>query len=110
MSLTLIGVTSGIALYLRYVLGGLLILFLPRYSLIEFLYAKKKELDKLTRLALLIGLSLAIVPLIGLALNYTPFGIRLISVSISLTVFTIIFLVLALKMKHGYYKIAKDII
>jgi hypothetical protein len=110
LSLAVIDVTSGLALYLRYVFGGLVILFLPGYSLIQFLYAKKKELDELTRLALSIGLSLAIVPLIGLALNYTPFGIRLIPVAISLAFFTILFLVLALRMKHTYYKIAKDII
>ncbi|HKW05693.1 MAG TPA: DUF1616 domain-containing protein, partial [Nitrososphaerales archaeon] len=92
-----------------YVFGGLLILFLPGYALIQFLYSKKKELDELTRLALSIGLSLAIVPLIGLGLNYTPFGIRLIPVALSLAFFTIIFLVLALVRKHTYYKIGKDI-
>ena len=109
LSLGLISVTGGVALYLRYVFGGLLILFLPGYSLLQFLYAKKEELDGLTRLALSIGLSLAIVPLIGLGLNYTPFGIRLIPVALSLALFTIIFLVLALIRKHTYYKIAKDI-
>lgn len=109
-SLALISVTSGIALYLRYVFGGLLILYLPGYSLIEFLYAKKKELDELTRVALSIGLSLAIVPLIGLVLNYTPFGIRLIPIALSLVGFTLIFLFLALGRKHTYYKISNDII
>jgi len=34
-------------------------------------------------------LSIAIVPLLGLALNYTPFGIRLSPVLIVLSVFTI---------------------
>ncbi len=110
LSLVLISVTGGVALYLRYVFGGLLILFLPGYSLIEFLYAKKKELDELTRIALSIGLSLAIVPLVGLALNYTPFGIRLVPVALSLALVTLILLVLALRKKHSYYKVSKDII
>ncbi|RLG29374.1 hypothetical protein DRN97_11950, partial [Methanosarcinales archaeon] len=35
------------------------------------------------------GLSIAITPLLGLALNYTPFGIRLSPVLIVLSVFTI---------------------
>ncbi len=109
-SLALVSVTGGVVLYLRYVFGGLLILFLPGYSLVEFLYAKKKELEGLTRLALSIGLSLAIVPLVGLALNYTPFGIRLVPVALSLTFVTLILLILALRKKHSYYKIAKDII
>lgn len=109
LSLALIGVTSGAALYLRYVFGGLLILFLPGYSLIEYLYASKKELDGLLRIALSIGLSLAIVPLVGLVLNYTPFGIRLVPTAVSLTLLTLILLVLALKKKHSYYRVSKDI-
>ena len=64
-SVALISVTNGIALYLRYVFGGLLVLFLPSYSLIELLYAKRRELNDLTRIALSIGLSLALVPLTG---------------------------------------------
>jgi hypothetical protein len=107
LSLLLIYVSSGVALYLRYVFGGLLVLFLPGYGLIEALYAKKKELEGLTRIALSIGLSLALVPLTGLVLNYTPFGIRLLPVTASLVVLTVIFLVTAVRRKHAYYKVAK---
>jgi len=110
LSLALTTVTSGVVLYLRYVFGGLLILYLPGYALIEFLYPKKKDLEALTRIALSIGLSLAIVPLTGLALNYTPFGIRLPPVAISLTGITVILLFLGLRRKHAYYKLAKDVI
>ena len=39
------------------------------------------------RVALSFGLNIAVVPLIGLILNYTPWGIRLYPVLISLTVF-----------------------
>ncbi len=110
LSLALISVTSGLALYLRYLFGGLLVLFLPGFSLIELLYAKMKELDDLTRLALSIGLSLAIVPLDGLVLNYTPFGIRLLPVAVSLGVLTLILLTLSIQRKHSYYKLAHDVI
>jgi hypothetical protein len=110
VSLSLVGVTAGAALYLRYFFGSLLILFLPGYSLVEFLYAKRKELDDITKVALSIGLSLAIVSLVGLVLNYTPFGIRLLPAVVSLAFFTIIFLVLALRRKHAYYRISKDVI
>ena len=108
ISLGLISVTSGFALYLRYVFGSVLVLFLPGYSLIEALYPKK-ELDDLTRLALSIGLSLALVPLAGLVLNYTPWGIRLLPVSLSLAGMTLVFLVLALRRKHAYYKLSRDV-
>ncbi|GGP19017.1 hypothetical protein GCM10007981_01000 [Thermocladium modestius] len=64
-------------IYLRYALGALLVLFLPGYSLVEALYPRGDELSPLERLALSIGLSLAVEPLLGLILNYTPWGIRL---------------------------------
>ncbi|MBI4813009.1 MAG: DUF1616 domain-containing protein, partial [Methanobacterium sp.] len=41
------------------------------------------------RAALSFGLSIAVTPLIGLALNYTPWGIRLDPILISLTIFTL---------------------
>lgn len=64
-------------MWLRYVLGSIYVLFLPGYSLIEALYPEEGRLSDLEKLALSIGLSLALVPLIGLVLNYTPWGIRL---------------------------------
>ena len=72
------------------ILGLLFILFIPGYTLIAALFPKKQDLDNIERLALSFGLSLAISPLIGLALNYTPFGIKLSPIVISLTIFTII--------------------
>jgi len=109
LSVALISVTSGVVLYLRYVFGGALILFLPGYSLIQALYPKG-ELDELIRFALSIGLSLAIVPLTGLVLNYTPFGIRLLPVAISIAGITVALLILALTRKHAYYKLSKGVV
>jgi uncharacterized membrane protein len=73
----------------RIILGLPLVLFLPGYSLIATLFPRKDDLDGIERIALSFGLSIAIVPLLGLALNYTPFGIRLSPVLIVLSVFTI---------------------
>jgi uncharacterized membrane protein len=70
-------------------LGLPLVLFLPGYSLIAALFPRKDDLDGIERIALSFGLSIAISPLLGLALNYTPFGIRLSPVLIVLSVFTI---------------------
>ena len=109
LSVALISVTSGVVLYLRYVFGSVLILFLPGYSLIQALYPKG-ELDELIRFALSIGLSLAIVPLTGLVLNYTPFGIRLLPVAISIAGITVALLILALTRKHAYYKLSKGVV
>jgi uncharacterized membrane protein len=73
----------------RIVLGLPLVLFLPGYALIALLFPRKGDLDSIERIALSFGLSIAVVPLIGLALNYTPFGIRLSPVLFCLAVVTI---------------------
>ena len=70
----------------RIILGLPLVLFLPGYSLIAALFAGKDDLDGIERVALSFGLSIAVVPLFGLALNYTPFGIRLTPVLIVLCI------------------------
>ncbi|MEM0452012.1 MAG: DUF1616 domain-containing protein [Nitrososphaerota archaeon] len=75
--------------YLRYVFGSLFVLYLPGAALIELLYPKTSDLSQLERLALSIGLSLALVPLVGLILNYTPWGIRLHPIVISLSILTL---------------------
>ncbi|MCK4736007.1 MAG: DUF1616 domain-containing protein [Methanophagales archaeon] len=74
---------------IRIILGLPLVLFLPGYSLIAALFPRKDDLDGIERVALSFGLSIALTPLLGLALNYTPFGIRLSPVLIVLSVFTI---------------------
>ena len=81
---------------LRKALGLAFVLFFPGYVFITMLFPNRKELDNLERLALSFGLSIAIVPLIGLALNYTPWGIRLIPILVSLTLFNLIFGLLAI--------------
>jgi len=46
-------------------------------------------IDGIERVALSFGLSIAVVPLIGLVLNFTPFGIRLVPIVVSLDAFTL---------------------
>jgi len=98
-------VNSSALLYLRYALGGIFILFLPGAMLITALYPREGELDGLERLALSIGLSLAVVPLIGLALNYTPWGITLAPIMVSLAFFAEVMGVVAFVKKFRYYKL-----
>jgi uncharacterized membrane protein len=61
----------------RVALGLPLLLFVPGYVLIAALFPRNDDLDWLERVALSFGLSIAVVPLVGLVLNYTPWGIRL---------------------------------
>jgi uncharacterized membrane protein len=91
--------------FIRYMLGSLFVLFLPGYALIEALYPKEEDLSPLERLALSIGLSLALVPLVGLILNYTPWGIRLDPILIALTILTLTLLAFSAYRKYGYLKL-----
>ena len=84
--------------YIRYILGTLFVTLLPGYSFIKALFpteppfrTSSKGLDSIARLALSIGMSLALVPIIGLLLNYTPWGIRLTPVVLSLLTLTAVF-------------------
>jgi uncharacterized membrane protein len=74
----------------RVVLGLPFVLFFPGYVLIAALYPRRGDLDGVERLALSLGLSLAVVPLIGLVLNYTPWGIRLTPILVSLALFIVV--------------------
>lgn len=89
--------------YLRNALGVLFVLWLPGYALIKALFPVKvplqtssNELDVIERIVLSLGMSLALTPIIGLVLNYTPWGIRLIPISVSLLLLTSIFATIGL--------------
>ncbi|RJQ29656.1 MAG: DUF1616 domain-containing protein [Peptococcaceae bacterium] len=72
---------------LRVILGLPYVLFFPGYCLIAALFPAKNDLDGIERAALSFGLSIAVTPLIGLVLNYTSWGIRLVPIFISLFFF-----------------------
>lgn len=82
--------------YVRYVLGAAFILGLPGYALVKALFPRKKEMDSIERASLSMGLSLALVPMVGLLLNYTPWGIRLTPIILSLLALTAAFAAAAL--------------
>ncbi|WP_174591159.1 DUF1616 domain-containing protein [Methanocella conradii] len=84
----------------RSALGLVMLLFVPGYSLIAALFPGKKDVDGIERAALSFGLSIAVVPLIGLGLNFTPWGIRLDPIVVCLTIFTIACCLVANKRRH----------
>jgi len=85
---------------LRWVLGSVFVLFIPGYVTVKALFPRGRELDAIERFALSVGLSLALVPLVGLLLNYTPWGIRLTPIVISLIILTAGLAVVALARQH----------
>lgn len=106
---------------IRIILGLPFILFLPGYVFIATLFPEKgtkitkketnentntdnssednldqnRGIDGIERVALSFGTSIAITPLIGLILNFTPFGIRFGPIIVSIGGFTLIFTAIA---------------
>lgn len=80
---------SGPLVYVRYALGTLFMGFLPGYAVTESLYPKENDLTPLETSALSIGLSLTFIPLAALLLNYTPWGIRLDSMLVLISIMTL---------------------
>jgi len=99
---------------LRVVFGLVFVLFLPGYAFIAALFPEAgtppntlgdeeadagedetsavlgdRGIDGIERVALSFGLSIAIVPLLGLVLNFTPWGIRLVPVLFTVAGFTV---------------------
>jgi uncharacterized membrane protein len=73
----------------RQILGLVFVLFLPGYVATAALFPENDQIDGIERVALSFGLSIAIVPLIGLALNFTEWGIRLDPIMASVSGFII---------------------
>lgn len=84
----------------RPILSIILILFIPGYSLVAALFPGKDDIGAIERIALSFGLNLAIIPLIGLFLNFTPFGIRLEPIATLITLFIIICVLMANWRRH----------
>jgi hypothetical protein len=105
---------------LRIVLGLPFVLFLPGYAFIAALLPEEGEspgagddkdgalvedeggyldrrggIDGIECVALSFGLSIAVVPLIGLVLNFTPWGIRLMPILLSVSGFTLVMVAVA---------------
>jgi hypothetical protein len=95
--------------WLRVGLGFLTSLYLPGYTFIEALYPKKDELEELERFALGVGLSLALTPLVGFVLNYTPWGIRLDPITVAISLLTLSFGFVGVYRKYQYHLLTLEI-
>jgi uncharacterized membrane protein len=78
-------------------------LILPGFAFIKALVPTtvplktgSENLDNVERIALGFGMNLVLVPIIGLVLNYTPWGVRLTPITLSLFALTIVFATIAL--------------
>jgi uncharacterized membrane protein len=80
---------------LRISIGVPFVLFFPGYTVVMALFPKKEGISGIERVALSFGISITMVPLIGLILNYTPWGITLESGLYSIAAFILIMSIIA---------------
>jgi uncharacterized membrane protein len=93
--------------YVRYLLGTILLIFLPGYCIVKILYPGE-NINNINTLILSVAISISIVPLVGLLLNHSPWGISFISVAISQILFNLILVFIALIV--DYYNKYEDIV
>jgi len=92
--------------WVRVLTGFLTSLYLPGYAFIEALYPQRAELEELERFALSVGLSLALTPLTGFVLNYTPWGIRLDPVTAAISFLTVALGLVAVYRRFQYHALS----
>ena len=78
----------------RIFLGTVFVILVPGYALVNLLLGRTK-INYLERLVLSIAASLAVISIIGLVLNSGPLGLELNVIVLSITCFSLIFMILA---------------
>jgi hypothetical protein len=93
--------------YIRNVLGLIFVLFLPGYTFVKAVFQRKlpfktssESFDNIERLVLSIAMSIALTPIIGLILYYTPLGIGMTPVTLSLLALTVLFATAAMTREY----------
>jgi uncharacterized membrane protein len=69
---------------IQIILGLIFVLFLPGYAIVSALFPKAEGMDNIERVALSLGLSIAVVPFMGVLINYSPWSINLITMLVPL--------------------------
>lgn len=93
--------------YVRNFLGVIFVLFLPGYVFVRAFFQRKgpfkmtsESFDNIERVVLSIGLSIALTPMVGLILYYTPIGIGLTPITLSLLALTAVFATAAIAREY----------
>ncbi|MBI4232830.1 MAG: DUF1616 domain-containing protein [Chloroflexi bacterium] len=75
---------------LQVLLGLPFVLFWPGYAVVSALFPRKRELPGIERLILGVGVSIALTSLLGLALNFTPWGVRLTPILVAIAAVVVV--------------------
>ena len=89
---------------IRYIFGHIFILFLPGYLTIEALYPRSNNLTNIEKLSFSITFSVILVTVIGLVLNYSHLGLRLLPLTVTLFIYSNIVLIITIFRKYNTLK------
>ena len=89
--------------YLRQFFGFIYILFIPGFSFMKTFFPEK-IMGNFERITLSIGLSITLTPLVGMLLNYTPWGLTVFTVTASLLGLTILLSLIGIVREHNYLR------
>jgi hypothetical protein len=93
--------------YIRMITGAIFVLYIPGNALLELLFAHR-NIEKTEQMVLSIGLSMALISIIGLMLKYLLLGLTVESVVISIGILSITLSALANYSHFLYSKRAND--
>ncbi|HEY3420765.1 MAG TPA: DUF1616 domain-containing protein [Methanomassiliicoccales archaeon] len=97
LALLLIGAALALSsTTLPIILGIPFLIFLPGYAILSVLFPALKDLNILERAAISFGISIAIIPVVGIGLNVTKFGAILSSILAIISVIALVFAVIGL--------------
>ena len=96
----------GAPVVLRLIFGLPLIVFVPGYALVTTLFPSNEGLDGLERIALAVGLSLALIPLIALGIEVSPWRLSLGPIAGALLSLSTLLTLTAIWRRH---RLAKDL-
>lgn len=88
--------------HIRTILGIPMVIFIPGYVLVASLFPRNGDLSNVERIALSIGLSIAVIPLLGLLLSFT-IGIGLISIVAIVMTYSIFLIIIAIYRRKKLY-------
>ena len=73
----------------RPIVGTIVVLFVPGYAFIAALFPRRTSLNNGVRLGLSFGISIAIVPLLEMVLNYSRWGVWMVPTLMMIAMFTL---------------------
>jgi uncharacterized membrane protein len=80
---------------LRMILSVPFVCFFPGYTAMAFFFPRRDTLSPIERIVLSVASSIAITTLIGFCLSFTPWGIDIYPIVLSVTIFVVIMSILA---------------